>query len=779
MNMVRPYPSVGIMLKDMLAMNPNIKRKELRLSLLGFISGDNLKIINRALDNSDVGILTLEIEDFYRVVAANGEDAGYAVLSEFVRQAELCFDEVFAEGRILAVEKTGLSGYILFITMPMRNSVDFFKAYNQFRFLLADRMAAFMSQVLGLAIKLRIGSSVIRPDSEVDLDRVLFRAFCEAQRIAEIKPESETFTLLEELIQILEMGDVTSIYQPIYNFSTGRILGWEAFSRGPMGSVLHEAPMLFNVAVEAGEILTLEKICRRRALQSVGEMEHDQRLFINVHAQTLNHPNCIFEENLGLMAEVGLEPKNVVFEFSEHLNRKDPVQLMRKLELCREQGFRIAVDDVGAGNSSLRLLSEVRPDYIKADITLIRGIDANPIKRTMVEALVGLAEKMGGMVIAEGVESQNELSSILSMGVHAGQGYFFARPQNPKPERIISFTGGASFKDLGDGEVKCSTSVKELVQDAAIIEAHTIVRDAKAIMGDTHPMSGTVIVRNGKPVGLLMNYNLDKRLGTKFGVSLYFNRRVDMIMDPEPLIVEGSQPMEDVAKAAMNRVDSKIYDDIIIVEDGQLLGTVSVQKMLDTLSQVQVELAKGSNPLTGLPGNVAIEQEVERRTKRRIVSSIMYVDLDNFKVYNDVYGFNNGDRIIRLTAEIIKDAVTKAGSPEDFTGHVGGDDFIIISAPERCELISKIILDSFERRIPEFYNEEDREKGYIVAKGRDGKMSAFGLVSASIGILDVAFDVSFTLEELGHRAAEVKKFAKSKIGNSMVRDRRAPLGAKS
>ena len=192
-------------------------------------------------------------------------------------------------------------------------------------------------------------------------------------------------------------------------------------------------------------------------------------------------------------------------------------------------------------------------------------------------------------------------------------------------------------------------------------------------------------------------------------------------------------PIEDSARMAMNRNPAKIYDDILVTRGGFLVGTVSVQKILDTLAKVQVELAKGSNPLTGLPGNVSIEQEFQRRSREAIASSMIYIDLDNFKVYNDVYGFNQGDKAILLTAQILREAVRLAGAPHDFIGHVGGDDFILITAKNRTEDICRAVVDAFAQEAPKLYSEADRRTGCILGKNRDGQEQCFPLMTMSVG----------------------------------------------
>ncbi|GAB7081444.1 EAL domain-containing protein [Megalodesulfovibrio paquesii] len=754
-------------------------------SACSFVSLNALHQLEHASLAGPVGVLYVDVEDFFLLVAGLGEDAGYALLESLQHETRDRFHLQYPDGRILAMEPVGVSGFVLFFQQLEDNPLKAVNAFATLRFTLQEAMLLRHAQALGREFTVLVGQSFLRRQHGEALDKCLFRAFCEAQRMAHIRPDSDQFSLHREFVRLMETGGVALLFQPVIDFTSGETLGWEALTRGPVDGPLFDAATLFRFALEAGEVAALDRLCRRKAIQrfaaSKPALAGEHKLFLNVHAASLQQHAEIFEESFTTLKQHGLSPRDVVFELSERQCQKDPDLLLRKLETCREYGFRVALDDVGAGNTSLQLLSMSRPDFIKVDISLTAGIDANPFKRVMVETLVLLAGKFGGAVLAEGVETETEFSSLVSMGVTAGQGYLFCKPVPQFEAPQVCIPARASLQDVGRANIQCSTPIRELVQEAVTAPPHALVKDIKEQLlhaaEEKGPISSLVVVSRETPLGLIMGYSLDRKLGTRYGVSLYYQRSIERIMDPAPLITDGGLPLEDVAKAAMGRPQEQIYDDIIVTEGGRLAGVVSVQRMLDTLTQVQVELAKGSNPLTGLPGNVAIEQEIERRIRQQAPSSLLYVDLDNFKVYNDVYGFNNGDRIIMTTAKTLKDAVQQHGRPEDFIGHIGGDDFLIIARPERAGAIADAAAANFGQVVLEHYTDEDKAKGYIEAKGRDGQPGRFPLVSASIGILDIAFDAPFTLAELGQRAAEIKKFAKSKPGNSVVRDRRPAVGS--
>jgi diguanylate cyclase (GGDEF)-like protein len=351
-----------------------------------------------------------------------------------------------------------------------------------------------------------------------------------------------------------------------------------------------------------------------------------------------------------------------------------------------------------------------------------------------------------------------------------------AAPAFPPPNPSVTPPPRLSKCGMGSAHLKPATPLRDLIQPSLTAPPEAKVQAVEGMLADRPPMSSVVVVAGETPVGLVMNYNLGRQLGTRYGFALFYQREIQRLMDPDPLVVDIAEPVEEVAKAATNRENAKIYDDIIVTENGAFRGTISVQKMLDHLAEIQVKIAMGANPLTGLPGNVAIEQEINRRSANAIRSSLVYVDLDNFKVYNDAYGFDNGDRMILLTARTIRTAV-EATRGESFVGHVGGDDFVVITEPEIAEPVAEEIAKRFKAEVPALYREADRDQGCIQGKGRDGVERKFPLVSVSIGIVDCEFQAAFTMEELSHRVAEIKKFAKSVPGNAFVRDRRTPIGA--
>jgi diguanylate cyclase (GGDEF)-like protein len=178
-----------------------------------------------------------------------------------------------------------------------------------------------------------------------------------------------------------------------------------------------------------------------------------------------------------------------------------------------------------------------------------------------------------------------------------------------------------------------------------------------------------------------------------------------------------------------------------------------------------------ANPLTRLPGNVTIEHEILNRIENKTPFAVLYVDLNSFKAYNDLYGFVKGDDVIRETARII---LTQSGTSDVFVGHIGGDDFIVMAHPAEAEALCQKIIKAFDVKAPDFYKPEDRARGYVETKDRRGQISRFPLLSIAIGVVTTNTRPLTSLGEVSTIGAEMKHFAKENKdkGSAYAVDRR-------
>lgn len=183
-------------------------------------------------------------------------------------------------------------------------------------------------------------------------------------------------------------------------------------------------------------------------------------------------------------------------------------------------------------------------------------------------------------------------------------------------------------------------------------------------------------------------------------------------------------------------------------------------------------MQREANPLTGLPGNIAIEAEATRRIAAGEPFAFLYIDIDHFKAFNDYYSYKQGDEVIKLTASIVLAAIARFGGPTDFVGHVGGDDFVAFCSPEASKQVADEILAEFDKRAPLHHKPMDRNRGYIEVLSRQGGVARIPLMTITVAVV-TNVDRSIThVGQLSDKAAEVKRYGKSLPGSVVVRERR-------
>lgn len=232
-----------------------------------------------------------------------------------------------------------------------------------------------------------------------------------------------------ELNRIIDNEEITTMYQAIISLKTGKILGYEALSRGGhSSSILHSPEKLFSVADKFNKLGELDYLCRKRAIENACNMDESKLLFINVEPLIFNdkmHEEKISKE---FSSKYNISNKRIVYEITERKYIENPEEFRKILDFYSSEGYKIAIDDMGAGFSGLNRLVQIRPQYIKIDMNLIRDIDSDHFKQAIIKAFVELSNNTNINLIAEGIETEEELKTLILLGVYAGQGYFLQSP---------------------------------------------------------------------------------------------------------------------------------------------------------------------------------------------------------------------------------------------------------------------------------------------------------------------------------------------------------------
>ncbi len=567
-----------------------------------------------------------------------------------------------------------------------------------------------------------------------------------------------------QLTNILDTKNIYTVFQPIISLSDARVIGYEALSRGPRGSALERPDQLFDTAKKLNKLWDLELLCRIAALDRAKYMPPDKMLFINVDPKIIHDTR--FQKGLtrDILDQYHIDPTNIIFEITEKTSIEDYRSFRRILDNYTSQGYKIAIDDTGSGYSGLRMLAETRPQFIKIDMQLVRDIDKDNLKQALIRAFYDFAASTNMKIIAEGIETVSELYTLIDIGIHYGQGYLLQKPMpqflelRPDIKELIKEKNEQKKKETFYTAV--TMPVGEIAR--ADMPYGALTTGAKAIEAfNSNPtMRGIPVVENNKPVGLLMKDKFLSHLATQYGVALYMNRPISLLMDQNPLIVDYNTPLEQVSKLVVARTDDTLYDYILVTRHDHYYGVTTVRRLLEKTTQLEINRAKHSNPLSGLPGNMMIEEKINRMLENQTDFSVLYFDLDNFKPYNDTYGFDNGDKILCLTAQLIRRQLDLLAPGDSFVGHIGGDDFIAITTSDQVEQICQSIMDHFDVRIRSFYHAEDLENEYIIAKNRHGGEERYPIMAISIAVVQNKDRKFTTAGQLAEAAGSVKKLCK-------------------
>lgn len=570
---------------------------------------------------------------------------------------------------------------------------------------------------------------------------------------------------LSALSSILTQSGLHSLFQPIICLSERRILGYEALSRGPSNSPLHSPIALFAVARQAGRLSELEIACRESACRRFNEQQLPGKLFLNVSPESLLEAAHQPGRTLQLLDDFGIPPSQVVIELTEQTPTDDFELLQTALHHYRAMGFSIALDDLGAGYSSLRLWSELRPDYVKIDRHFIDGIHQDALKREFVGSILQIAKASRAQVIAEGIELPEELAVLTEMGVDLVQGYLLCRPQEhpPRDARPLMPRQDNTAVVLNDD----GSDLSALLNDQPAVTRDTPTATVlEAFRRQANLNSLAVLDEHGQPCGIVHRHSLSDALLKPFATDLFARKPISRLMNDDFLAVEVSQSLQQVSRLITSRARQRIEEDFIITLNGGYLGLGRVIDVLKLITELKIQQARYANPLTLLPGNVPIQQCLTRLLQQQRESVICYVDIDSFKPFNDIYGYGRGDEVLLCLAQCLNDRVDPS---RDFVGHIGGDDFLLVLGPEDWRKRLNQLLEDFQSQCRRFYRSEHLEAGCFIAPNRQGLRQEFPLLSLSIGVVHLHPQVCGQLDasQLAEMASQAKHHAKNVQGYSV------------
>ncbi len=577
-----------------------------------------------------------------------------------------------------------------------------------------------------------------------------------------------------EILDILQSRNINALFQPIIDISNAVVFGHEALIRGPVGTKLHSPLSLLGTSHLVGLAPEMEYLCREVALIRYAEAKNKKKLFVNISPNCLMLSNSQFEFNVSQLESLGLKSSDIVIEITEGSSINDFSILKDTVARYKEYGFGIALDDLGEGFSSLRLWSEISPNFVKIDKHFVTNIQNDPIKQEFVRAIQKIASESGGLTIAEGIETRDELAVIKDLKINFAQGYLLGRPMPQFLDnladdvKVLLYKNSITvYRDLIHNS-KQATVANLITYQSTIPETFTNEQVYEMFQEDAS-LNSIPVVTDRKPVGLISRFDTIDRFARAYQKELHGKKPCTQFMDDSPLIVQRSMTINALSEMILNADPQYLLNGFIVVDGDDYIGTGSGHALLREITNLQISAARYANPLTTLPGNVPINSHIDRLLENAEPFIACYCDLDNFKPYNDAYGYRRGDELIQFVGHLLGNA---AIDERDFVGHIGGDDFILLFQSESWEQLCQEVLNTMSKVIPDFYDSKDVEAGGIEVEDRLGNKTFYPFGSLSIGAIRVEPALFKSHHEVAGAMNGVKKQAKKISGNSLFVDRR-------
>ena len=392
-------------------------------------------------EHSHLGILYVTVDS----VQALEQSQGFEVVDEVFRAIGRRLHE--ARGHLIRNEDfvsiSSLGNAFLVVLSPSRDQAfvgddDLEMVRLRLKDQLLRDVEADLETTLVAKVDLRVGCARLTQSPKVRFKRALMAAIDEATHGIERERDEVRHRLSLEFGRVVDAEEISCVYQPIVNLHGFGVFGYELLARGPRRSELHRPDALFEVARAEARVPELDRICRMTAARGAADLPPDCLRFIN--AEPLNlffHPDSdVFVREFVEATPVALRAKTVV-EITENAVIDDFAHMREVVRRLRGSGFRIAIDDAGAGYAGLQTMVEIEPDFIKLDMSLTRGIESSIVKQKLVGTLRDFCRQAFITLVAEGVETRAQLDALLELGIEYGQGFLFAHPGPPHPEITV------------------------------------------------------------------------------------------------------------------------------------------------------------------------------------------------------------------------------------------------------------------------------------------------------------------------------------------------------
>jgi EAL domain-containing protein (putative c-di-GMP-specific phosphodiesterase class I) len=390
------------------------------------------RIKQNLTENRSLSLLLIDASSLERIEQSYGKKIYRDIMTLLHRIVVGLRGDVIRKEDILTVNRQGGDQVLIFLAKK-RDEKAFFSTDLEG---VSDRVSKHLNEKIFKDVfpylkgrpNITVGHAIVLYNPLVQEESLIERLIEDAKTMARFQKFKSEVRNKEKLQEIIIKEEIKIVFQPIADLKSRKVIGYEALSRGPQGTEYENPYFLFDIAREVGLIFELDRICRKKALIQAAQIDAQVKLFVNCLPTTIHDPEFKGAYLKEFLADVRRSPHNVVMEISEREAIDDYAAFRGAIAHYSDLGFSIAVDDTGAGYSSLEAIVELQPNFLKLDISMVRGIHTNLLKQEMVKAMVAFSRNMNAKIIAEGIETQEELDTLIRLGIPLGQGFFLGRP---------------------------------------------------------------------------------------------------------------------------------------------------------------------------------------------------------------------------------------------------------------------------------------------------------------------------------------------------------------
>jgi EAL domain-containing protein (putative c-di-GMP-specific phosphodiesterase class I)/GGDEF domain-containing protein len=566
------------------------------------------------------------------------------------------------------------------------------------------------------------------------------------------------------------LADLELAFQPVVNIHSGHTYGVEALVRGVERHGFPDVPGFLDAAHADGVLKTVDLALTEKAIAAyVGwPFCRDRKLFVNLDARLFEEPNTDdLPHTRRLIRDHGIEESSVILDISERRRLPDIPDGLSRQRRPGSSGLRYAIDDFGAGLGSLQRLYGASPDFIKIDRALLSGIAEDSRRKVFSSHVVGIAHLLGITVVAEEVETEAEYFACREIGCDLMQGFLICPPL---PEiggiaREYPAVREMSRRDRRQARSDERILLERMESIVPLSVGTRMIEVLERFRAEKTRTFFPVVDPAGEPLGIVREGDLKEYTYSQFGRDLMTNRAYSRslrhFVSPCP-VAAVNLPAERILEIFSGASEA---EGLILVDGAfKYAGFLSANALLRVINDKNLTVARDQNPLTRLPGNTVIHEFLSECLSDPGAEHVMvYYDFDNFKPFNDHYGFRLGDRAIQAFADILR---RRFGTGEDFIAHIGGDDFVSArkAVGDFAALEAEVAraIEDFRDEASGFYDDAARERGFITVADRYGTERAFPLLTVSAGVVRIRPDSRQRGEDsLSPLIAGLKKIAKA------------------